>query len=153
METEKMCRRCKGTFLISHFYSDKTSRDKLCAYCKPCHKAKALKYYYATPLEIRQQGQRQKNLKGHYGLSLEDFSVMLGEQMNLCAACKVPMTMIPRQPNTCCIDHDHTKKKGEKGFIRGLLCLWCNTGLGYFKDSPKLIRQAAIYLEKANAVE
>jgi|SRR5882672_5089611 len=42
------------------------------------------------------------------------------------------------------IDHDHST-----GVVRGLLCNNCNRGLGRLKDSPSLLREAALYLECA----
>jgi hypothetical protein len=38
-------------------------------------------------------------------------------------------------------DHDHST-----GLDRGLLCHHCNTGLGLFRDSPKLLFAAMAYL-------
>lgn len=43
------------------------------------------------------------------------------------------------------IDHDHST-----GEARGLLCRWCNAGLGHFKDKPHLMIRAIKYLEKYN---
>jgi len=42
------------------------------------------------------------------------------------------------------VDHDHAT-----GMIRGLLCRRCNTGLGFFKDNPAALREAAKYVEEA----
>jgi len=39
-------------------------------------------------------------------------------------------------------DHDHAN-----GQFRAYLCRDCNLGLGRFKDSPSLLRKAALYLE------
>jgi len=41
------------------------------------------------------------------------------------------------------IDHDHARGMG-----REWICDSCNTGLGRFKDDPKLLRKAIVYLRK-----
>ena len=38
-------------------------------------------------------------------------------------------------------DHDH-----QTGYFRGWLCLQCNSGLGMFQDSPRLLTKAIHYL-------
>lgn len=40
------------------------------------------------------------------------------------------------------VDHCH-----DKGTFRGVLCNYCNLGLGNFKDNPSFLRAAATYLE------
>jgi hypothetical protein len=42
------------------------------------------------------------------------------------------------------IDHDH-----YSGKVRGWLCGACNSGLGYFRDSPHLLDKAKEYLKRA----
>jgi hypothetical protein len=42
-----------------------------------------------------------------------------------------------------CWDHDHSSEK-----FRGWLCVSCNLGLGYFKDSEDRLTKAIEYLKK-----
>lgn len=63
-------------------------------------------------------------------------SVLFSVQKNCCAICGEPFTMLP------CIDHDHVTLR-----IRGLLCVPCNQGLGFFKDNVVLLELAKRYLE------
>lgn len=42
------------------------------------------------------------------------------------------------------IDHCH-----QTGMIRGLLCHSCNVGLGFFRDNPRALHSATIYLERS----
>lgn len=56
-----------------------------------------------------------------------------------CAICYSP----PDGRRVLAQDHCH-----ESGQLRGFLCLHCNTGLGHFKDDPRLLRRAARYLIK-----
>lgn len=59
---------------------------------------------------------------------------MMTKQGGLCAICK--------EAKATHIDHSH-----ETGRVRGVLCLACNTALGSFRDSPKLLARAIVYLE------
>lgn len=68
-----------------------------------------------------------------------------------------------KEPGFCAIcgeygklhrDHDHSICEGRDPCdecARGFLCIYCNPGLGMFKDDPELLRKAADYLEKWNA--
>jgi hypothetical protein len=48
------------------------------------------------------------------------------------------------------LDHDHTCcEKGCADCVRGLLCRDCNFGLGWFRDDPERLRDAARYLTEA----
>ena len=72
-----------------------------------------------------------------YGISQEEYEVLLEKQDGKCAICQ-------RDYKAPCVDHDHETKK-----IRGLLCQTCNRALGQFNDDPALLRVAAEYLERA----
>jgi hypothetical protein len=80
------------------------------------------------------------DLKYIYGMSEQQYMAMLEEQKGRCAICG----FIPKEgENRLCIDHSHDSLK-----IRGLICSWCNTALGRFKDSPSIIKAALRYLTK-----
>lgn len=52
------------------------------------------------------------------------------------------------------IDHDHAccPDSNSCGLcVRGILCRWCNAGLGSFKDNPELLEGAARYLRETSA--
>lgn len=70
-----------------------------------------------------------------------DYIKRLDKQGGRCAICG----RYPSKNRALAEDHDH-----EDGFIRGLLCLKCNVGLGYFGDDALRLRRAAEYLRKAN---
>jgi len=55
-----------------------------------------------------------------------------------CALCKEPIG----ENETFHYDHDHIT-----GEFRGLICHLCNLGLGGFRDSPRILFAAMMYLE------
>ena len=77
-------------------------------------------------------------LKGKYGLRLQDFKKLLTKQKNKCKICGTLFTetLLPH------VDHNH-----KTGKIRGILCQFCNHGLGNFRDNSQWLRKAAKYLE------
>ena len=92
--------------------------------------------------EYNRDRQRKYNI-GKYGITEEDFDLLLEAQNHQCAICKTnrPTGKWKR----FAIDHCHITGK-----VRGLLCNECNRGMGLLKDSPYLLRAAAQYLEDNN---
>lgn len=87
---------------------------------------------------------RQFNLRKKYGIELADYQKMYVAQGGVCAACEQPETVMRSgQSRWLCVDHCHTT-----GDIRGLLCVGCNTAVGYSKDDPVRLRKQADYLER-----
>lgn len=74
-----------------------------------------------------------------YGITKDDFELMLSNQKGLCDICDTPFNEQTRPY----IDHCH-----DTGQVRGLLCMNCNTGLGHFRDNQLLLNKAIEYLNK-----
>jgi hypothetical protein len=87
---------------------------------------------------LRPANHRATHLQRNYGLTEEDYALMLAGQGGGCSICGVP-------PNGkhLVVDHDHITGK-----VRALLCAPCNATLGNMKDSPSLLRAAADYIER-----
>ena len=80
--------------------------------------------------------QRDDYYKKKYDLSLVEYAKLFKIQKGVCATCG------NRTKVNLYVDHDH-----QTGKVRGLLCLRCNLGIGYFQDNPKALLSAATYLK------
>lgn len=88
---------------------------------------------------------RENGLIRKYGISVEDYQRMLDRQEGRCAICGADKP--GRNNKTFAVDHSHID-----GSVRGLLCIKCNSGIGFFRDDPSLIRRAAFYVENGGAI-
>ena len=79
------------------------------------------------------------NKRRNPGWDVERYDQYVELQGNRCAICGTDQ---PGLADWCC-DHDH-----DKLTARGLLCVQCNAGLGYFKDNPEHLQSAINYLNK-----
>ena len=85
---------------------------------------------------------KRHELKAKYGITLEQYNQMLGDQNGVCAICKKPETKrLAGKTQTLAVDHCH-----KTGNIRGLLCSKCNLGIGNLMDNPEIILAAASYI-------
>lgn len=95
--------------------------------CRPCADKANASY------KARGAGRRRR-----FNISPEAVRAMERDQNGLCAICQsAPTGHFP-----LIVDHCHAT-----GRLRRLLCNMCNQGLGRFKDQPRLLREAATYLE------
>lgn len=125
----KVCTKCKVPKDPKCFHSNITSKDGLSHYCKPCNKR--------SPYE----GRKDRLLR-RFGLTLEDYDILLMAQGGVCAICGKPETT---KSKNLSVDHCHTTKK-----VRGLLCDGCNKGIGCLKDSIPNLSAAIEYLKRSD---
>jgi len=102
----------------------------------PEHREKQRRYKKKNKERFRDR-QKDYDLRTNYGITLEDYNLMLENQNHRCKICESD-TPAGKGWN---VDHCHTTKK-----VRGVLCPHCNTGLGFFKDNPDLLIAAINYL-------
>lgn len=170
-ETVKRCCACRQVLPVACFSKNASSRDGLQIRCKDCKRRQAaeyrernrellrrrqIKWRLDNPDKVleserkrdpatRSQHAKKNRLKQKYGLTPEQFEAMARAQHFLCAICRQSPCDIPGGRGLLHVDHDH-----ETGRVRGLLCVNCNVGLGYFFDTPALLREAAAYLERVS---
>lgn len=103
--------------------------------CKKCRKNKRKKFELTDRIKLKYQ---QYNFKFKYGITIDQYKIMLKMQNYVCAICEKPEKL-----KNLSVDHCHNSKK-----IRGLLCSKCNRALGYFCDSISILEKAADYLRR-----
>lgn len=84
-----------------------------------------------------------------FGVTTSFYFAMLDSQANGCAICG---TKVPGGQGRFHVDHDHSCCLGQSSCgqcVRGLLCNWCNLGIGKLRDSVEIIACAAKYLTTA----
>lgn len=161
MENTKYCSGCNTTKQLTEFHIDSSEKDGHRHQCKVCRNAKQRKYarenkniikarnlakkesrkaYYQSDKGI--ESSRKAHLKRAFGITLEQYNIMLQEQNGVCDICKQKETS--RINNFLSVDHCHTT-----GIIRGLLCSDCNRGIGLLKDNKENLTNAIKYLENA----
>ena len=90
----------------------------------------------------RKRIMKNNNLKKNYGITLEQYNVLVIKQNNKCAICGSD-----NRGKDLFVDHNHITGK-----IRGLLCSTCNFAIGLLKDDPILCDTMAAYLRKEREV-
>lgn len=133
---EIVCACCKEQKPDTEFANSSSKKNGKQSYCRPCATAARRKSPYKRNVSV----ERKAQMKYKYGLTLEAFEELWEAQDGACAICKKKLQTNNRGVS---IDHNH-----ETGFVRGLLCNPCNTGLGLLRDSISLLNSAVSYLEE-----
>lgn len=132
-------RRCKNGHIMAQTRRRSSNGDTYCGECRKQRREKEQKL--RTPEYNRRVGRRSR-LKTSYGLTIEQYDEMLATQNGVCAICKRGSS----NKKHLHVDHCHATGK-----VRGLLCHYCNIGIGYFQDDPNTLQRCILYLNRANA--
>ena len=147
----KRCKKCNELKSLQEFHKHKLTKDGLRGECKNCRRARDRIYRHTPAGRAASRRSNKKQLeKGNtakavlkyglrrFGLTLDDYDLLSIKQDYVCAICG----NINSNGRRLSVDHDHKTEK-----VRGLLCLKCNSLLGFVKDDIKILKQAIKYLE------
>jgi hypothetical protein len=106
------------------------------AQCLACCRRKDSLRRARTDPAFKTAKNREKHLKTRYGITLDDYVALVEKQEGRCACCN-------NLEKNLLVDHDHDSDK-----VRGLLCINCNSMLGYALDNPRRLELGIEYLNK-----
>lgn len=111
--------------------------------CAMCSKVENRKRWTRHGMSADKKNMTPERLRDYtrykfYGLMPEDFQGKMDEQNNGCAICDADISEV----KAALVDHCH-----ETGQVRGLLCVRCNSLLGYAKDNIETLNRAISYLQ------
>lgn len=89
---------------------------------------------------------REWNLRRRFKIDGSDYEKLLTMQGGVCAVCQCQEIHEYKSGKLKGLSVDHCHSTGK---VRGLLCVKCNRGLGYFKDDPERLHRAIEYLRKS----
>jgi Recombination endonuclease VII len=110
-------------------------------YAKPENKEKILAANREYKKKIGKDALAIRYRKTLYGVSSEAVNTVLDTQGFACAICRTIKEDRSGKAKTLHVDHCHQTRS-----FSGMLCNNCNMGLGHFKDSLGLLRNAQQYL-------
>lgn len=119
------CRGCSVEKDWEKFPKNKTYKSGRATLCKACQAAKA--HIWRDPVKTAAS---KFKISEEYARELKAWSTCF-----ICGTESSPQKSL-------CIDHNHTT-----GVVRGVLCDYCNKGLGLFRDNPKFLKTAINYLD------
>lgn len=134
----KTCSKCGVLQPVKNFHKDAKRADGLKSNCKTCYSLFHKKYYEENLEKVKTKNKKMW-LNKKYNMSIEQYEELKKQQNYKCAICFSEL----QEGFLSHVDHSH-----DTGQIRGILCRWCNTGLGNFLDSIENLEKAANYLKK-----
>ncbi len=153
-----MCRRCKSVKVLSeeNFRLETQNREgkktlylkKVCRACEYSARTewgrKNHEHVNASRRSSLTFERRLKHSLSRYGLTLDQYDILLESQNGVCKICKNPETRKHQSGRVkkLSVDHDHDTMR-----VRGLLCSRCNAGIGLLGEKSSALFAAAEYLK------
>lgn len=144
------CARCHWALPLSEFYKNKRYKSGYKTTCIKCNN-EVRKLNYPNIAKERAELQRRLRkkdrrkirsyqLKGLYGMTMDDYDRMYADQQGCCRICG-------EHYDKLYIDHCHTTDK-----VRGLLCPCCNAFIGMAKEDIRILTKAICYIKRHSSV-
>ena len=147
----KFCRKCGDSLTSDNWFpSSMRSYNYECKVCAVKRNSLNRKKRGEEYLEKRRaygktrvRKNRCANLQRTYGITAEEWDRLFESQGSCCKICKTK----DKPKSGWHTDHCH-----EEGFIRGILCHSCNTGIGKLKDDVMLLERAIKYINSGGSI-
>lgn len=166
----KLCSKCHTEKPINEFHKGRAAKG-CSTWCKVCQKAYAASYYQRNGAKIKERmrdlyhesperkaeriayqkeyhrthvrERRNVMFRHKFGDSfdMDEYERLLEKQKGVCAICGKNRNN--GRQSILCVDHDHAT-----GEVRGLLCQFCNRGLGFLGDDLEGLKKAIRYLKR-----
>jgi len=154
MRATKKCNTCKRDLEISLYNKHPHGALGLRGSCRNCENIKRQNYIFnnedARKRKIEWEREYRKSpeyarrklgyrLKANYNMTLTEYDEICEKQGGVCAICGKPNKGGKRLR----VDHNHDTDE-----VRGLLCDYCNIGIGCFFEDKTALSSAINYLNK-----
>jgi hypothetical protein len=142
----RTCSVCEIDKPLIDFYKKGTNRPGYMTLCKKCHDANTNKWRKENPDKFT-----NGRLERMFGISLARYLEILDQQNGVCAiCCKEEVALVGGSLRKLAVDHDHQCCPGKKSCgkcVRGILCSYCNAGLGFFREDESSLIKAVNYIK------
>lgn len=134
----KSCNKCGVELVLGLTWTEARKKHHM-NFCNICSHTKSKEWKQANKVKAKESAKYTKT-KYYYGVTREQYLSMYAITNGCCFICGEHESKFKHGLH---IDHNHSTGK-----VRGLLCTNCNTALGKFKESKKLLDKAKDYLDK-----
>lgn len=171
----KVCTKCREDKPVGEFGRHSSKPDGLDHQCRKCNRERSRRWRENNLERKREKDRcwhesnregdrettrcwrennpermRENRLWHRYGLTLDQLERMWERQHGQCRFTHCRRELQWGEKGGYAVDHDHDCCPGYKSCgqcVRGLVCKYCNSAIGYLQDNPDLMREIADYVE------